>query len=569
MPPLTRKQSRQFFSQENKSSIAIASQTAREAPISRPLPLSDEEISRYEKFTKSVKNVIIGKTIKKKSSAATISITRPASQDEYDPIEEFNSTQEARDEYRDFEIPTSSPPETPNPQPEAAKEPTTTTIDTALPNGAAAIVSPPEAKNDTSPTNPAPIDDAPIEPERSGSVTPIATRPDPAHRPPPTIREETPATTRFSPEYYAAENHPWNKFNRDKDPSNAYLRNLMGHVKLDVELIIRYLNNRWMRDRSYNEHNNTIRFIEAFRDIFENAYNEIDKFHREAVAHIEDNSDRFTNTDQDFNTRYPDNSPTPSPEPEQHTDTTITPSSQPDQDERMEIDPITQEIEKIATNIPEIINPAPTPAPAPPKSNDPAINFLIEQFMNQNRRIDALEGKYNATNEPMWGNVEQPEQMGLPASVHAPAPPPSTCVYVPETPKTPAAPPKEPVTWADRVKSAKHSPSGSSNPFSPTTNPKPMPPKSIIKNVSATGIANAIAKGNKTMDEATDYIKYVVKFEVTPYELPEPQRLVSMLNEQLKKSKFGLGKGALVHTKWSGKGNLTPLVQQSHHPSHY
>ncbi|KAJ1299589.1 hypothetical protein OPQ81_012010 [Rhizoctonia solani] len=124
------------------------------------------------------------------------------------------------------------------------------------------------------------------------------------------------------------------------------------------------------------------------------------------------------------------------------------------------------------------------------------------------------------------------------------------------------------------VKSAKPTQTGSSNPFlsAKTTNPKPNTPKSAIKTVSATGIANTIAAGNKAKDDLTDFIKYIVKFEVTPHKQPEPQRLVPMLNDQLKKLKFGLSKGALIHMKWSSKGNLTlsfnkatthPIIKQA------
>ncbi|KAJ1299588.1 hypothetical protein OPQ81_012009, partial [Rhizoctonia solani] len=274
---------------------------------------------------------------------------------------------EARDEYKDFEIPSSSLPKNPEPHPEAAKEPATMMNDTALPNGAEAIDSPPKAMNNTSHNSHNPLPTAPL--ERSGSVTPTCAQG--------LSKETTPIGHHFQPEFYNAKAHPWHNGNRNKDPSNAFLCNFLGHIELDLNCIIQYLHNRFYKDKTVSEHTNAIGFIKAFCDFHDNTLDKLHKLHHEATTYLDENANCMSTTNQDVNLHYPcDESP-------KAQDEEVIPLSQNDQDKGMEIDPIAQETENLKRHIPKIINPTPI-MPTPPKLNDPTINFLIKQVMNQN-----------------------------------------------------------------------------------------------------------------------------------------------------------------------------------------
>ncbi|KAJ1304042.1 hypothetical protein OPQ81_008450 [Rhizoctonia solani] len=173
-------------------------------------------------------------------------------------------------------------------------------INTALPTGAAAIVNPPEVMNDTSPNDPNLLPKAPV--ERSRSVTPTHAQPTPtltAPEDPP--KESTPLGHCFQPEYFAAKAHPWHSGDRNKDPSNTFLCNLLAHIELDFNCIMQYLNNRFYKDQLVSEPSDTLGFIKAFQDFFDNGLDELHKLHHESVAYMDENHNHMTMTNQDPN----------------------------------------------------------------------------------------------------------------------------------------------------------------------------------------------------------------------------------------------------------------------------
>ncbi|KAJ1300709.1 hypothetical protein OPQ81_002355 [Rhizoctonia solani] len=180
--------------------------------------------------------------------------------------------------------------------------------------------------------------------------------------------------------------------------------------------------------------------------------------------------------------------------------------------------------------------------------------------MKQDERITALEKKETPTS---WSDLQKTEHQPEPPIIDMdefinqgiPLPATKSVANKPAPPKPASI---EPISWSS-VKA-----------------PNPSKPGTFVKNVSAANIAQALHNGNKIADDSTDFIKYIVKFSVSPMVQPEPQILIPKLRAKLAESKFGLGNGALVHSKWSSKGNLTlsfsKTTSQQHyqagHPSH-
>ncbi|KAJ1299692.1 hypothetical protein OPQ81_005382 [Rhizoctonia solani] len=542
----------------------MAAAASRSGPISRPPsvvePLSDSINSGVTKLQK-LKKLITPKTKNTDSSEQSSPLTPLGSQDGIDKIQSAQSTQEARKEYENCILPSL----TPTPEPAS---PTNYGIEPGkkgeeLSNVSVEGIIAPEdiKKNEVTMPNksraPSPISSGSVTPtsaskERQAIQThtltsaqiPKLNDTDSIRSFSPAEHEQTPEDMRFEADFSKLNDHPFNTSDSHAVPTNEWLRTMHAHLDLDFKVIARSIENRYLGDQTLADVTDSRRFAVLFRDQTAEYSGYLNRMIAEMDEYIQDTTREQLSSqpgeDQDMEIVFND---TDNANPE----TVVTHDI-----------PITAESLKTPVHAPV---PA-APAPQIPESADPAVNFLVQLMMKQDERITALEKKETPTS---WSDLQKTEHQPEPPIIDMdefinqgiPLPATKSVANKPAPPKPASI---EPISWSSvvRGKPAKSSAAPVTNEPSPAKKaPNPSKPGTFVKNVSAANIAQALHNGNKIADDSTDFIKYIVKFSVTPMVQPEPQILIPKLRAKLAESKFGLGNGALVHSKWSGKGNLT------------
>ncbi|KAJ1309092.1 hypothetical protein OPQ81_004770 [Rhizoctonia solani] len=169
------------------------------------------------------------------------------------------------------------------------------------------------------------------------------------------------------------------------------------------------------------------------------------------------------------------------------------------------------------------------PAPQIPESADPAVNFLVQLMMKKRTHHRARKEETPTS----WSDLQKTEHQPEPPIIDMdefinqgiPLPATKSVANKPAPPKPASIEPSHGARYKE--------------------SPQPIQTRHIREDVSAANIAQALHNGNKIADDS------------------------------LAESKFGLGSGALVHSKWSGRQSCFVVLEdyvaqhyQAGHPSH-